>query len=43
MLFRSSSFFRPGAPEGRKYVRFAFCKRQETLEAAVERLAKLTQ
>ena len=38
-----SSFFRPGAPEGRKYVRFAFCKRQETLEAAVERLAKLTQ
>ena len=38
-----SSFFRPGAPEGRKYVRFAFCKRQETLEAAVERLARLSR
>jgi aspartate/methionine/tyrosine aminotransferase len=36
-----SSFFRPGAPEGRKYVRFAFCKTQATLEAAVARLAKL--
>ncbi|HVZ48336.1 MAG TPA: aminotransferase class I/II-fold pyridoxal phosphate-dependent enzyme [Gemmatimonadaceae bacterium] len=36
-----SSFFRPGAPEGRKYVRFAFCKTLATLEQAVERLAKL--
>ena len=32
-----SSFF--SEPErGRHYVRFAFCKRQETLEAAGERL-----
>jgi len=38
-----SSFFRPGAPEGRKYVRFAFCKTRATLEKAVERLAKLPQ
>lgn len=36
-----SSFFRPGAPEGRKYVRFAFCKQLSTLERAVERLANL--
>lgn len=36
-----SSFFRPGAPEGRKYVRFAFCKQLATLERAVERLATL--
>jgi N-succinyldiaminopimelate aminotransferase len=26
---------------GRWYVRFAFCKKKETLEAAVERLEKL--
>ncbi len=37
-----SSFFRPGAPEGRKYVRFAFCKQRSTLEKAVEKLARLT-
>ena len=36
-----SSFFRPGSAEGKRYVRFAFCKKQETLERAVERLAKL--
>ncbi len=36
-----SSFFRPGAAEGRKYVRFAFCKQLATLERAVERLATL--
>ena len=36
-----SSFFRPGAAEGRRYVRFAFCKRHETLEQAVTRLARL--
>jgi N-succinyldiaminopimelate aminotransferase len=27
--------------EGKTYVRFAFCKRQETLQAAVDRLSKL--
>jgi aminotransferase len=36
-----SSFYRPGSADGKKYVRFAFCKQQPTLEAAVERLAKL--
>jgi len=36
-----SSFFRPGSSSGSRYVRFAFCKQQATLEAAVERLAKL--
>ena len=36
-----SSFYRPNAPEGKRYVRFAFCKKQSTLEQAVERLAKL--
>ncbi len=36
-----SSFFRPGAPEGKKYVRFAFCKQRATLEKAVEKLSKL--
>jgi aminotransferase len=36
-----SSFFRPGSQGGARYVRFAFCKQQATLEAAVERLAKL--
>ncbi len=38
-----SSFFRPGAPEGKRYTRFAFCKTQATLEAAVEKLTKLTR
>ena len=33
-----SSFYRPGAADGKRYVRFAFCKKQETLMAAVERL-----
>ena len=36
-----SSFFRPGAPEGKHYVRFAFCKAQETLDHAAERLQSL--
>ena len=36
-----SSFFRPGSQDGRKYVRFAFCKRRATLEQAVEKLTKL--
>jgi aminotransferase len=36
-----SSFFRPGAPEGKRYVRFAFCKTQKTLDQAVERLQTL--
>lgn len=36
-----SSFYRPGAPGGKRFVRFAFCKKRETLEAAVERLGKL--
>lgn len=35
-----SSFFH-NAAAGRKYVRFAFCKKHETLERAVERLAAL--
>ena len=36
------SFFYPAHPEeGRKLIRFAFCKRLSTLEAAIERLAKL--
>ncbi len=33
-----SSFYRPGAADGKRYVRFAFCKKDETLAAAVERL-----
>ena len=36
-----SSFFRPGAPAGKRYVRFAFCKTQRTLEQAAERLLTL--
>jgi aspartate/methionine/tyrosine aminotransferase len=36
-----SSFYRPGAAEGKKFTRFAYCKRMETLERAVERLRKL--
>ncbi len=35
-----SSFYRPGAADGTRYVRFAFCKKQETLAAAVERLQR---
>ena len=34
-----SSFFRPGSTGGSKLVRFAFCKKHETLLAAGERLA----
>ena len=37
----ASSFYRPEASNGRSKIRFAFPKRLETLEAAVERLAKL--
>jgi aspartate/methionine/tyrosine aminotransferase len=33
-----SSFHRPGSTDGRRYVRFAFCKQQATLERAVEKL-----
>lgn len=36
-----SSFYHPGAPEGRRYTRFAFCKTQATLEAAAEKLSQL--
>jgi aminotransferase len=36
-----SSFYRPGHADGRRYVRFSFSKKLETLEAAVERLAGL--
>lgn len=36
-----SSFYRPKAPEGKRYTRFAFCKKHETLERAVEKLRKL--
>lgn len=36
-----SSFYRPGSPNGRKYIRFCFCKQMPTLEEAVKRLKKL--
>lgn len=36
-----SSFYRPGEPDGKKFVRFCFCKELSTLEAATERLGKL--
>lgn len=36
-----SSFYIGGNPEGRRFVRFAFCKKMETLEAAAKRLQKL--
>ena len=36
-----SSFFRADAPERSHYVRFAFCKTMDTLDAAAERLAGL--
>jgi aminotransferase len=35
-----SSFHRPGSPDGSHYVRFAFCKKEETLAAAAERLRR---
>jgi len=36
-----SSFFQADAGEGRRLARFAFCKRMETLEAAVDRLRRI--
>ncbi|HEX3043202.1 MAG TPA: aminotransferase class I/II-fold pyridoxal phosphate-dependent enzyme [Bacillota bacterium] len=36
-----SSFYRPGSPDGRRYIRFCFCKQMKTLEEAVKRLKKL--
>lgn len=36
-----SSFFLTEKDLGRKYVRFCFCKRDETLDAAIDRLGKL--
>lgn len=36
-----SSFYRPGGGDGKRYTRFAFCKKRETLERAVEQLSKL--
>lgn len=36
-----SSFYRPGAADGKRYIRFAFCKTRETLERAVENLSRL--
>ena len=36
-----SSFYRPGNPEGKRYTSFAFCKKHETLERAVENLSRL--
>lgn len=36
-----SSFYCPGSPDGRKLIRFCFCKQLATLEAAAERLARL--
>ena len=36
-----SSFFRQESTEGKKLIRFCFCKKFETLQAAAERLEKL--
>ncbi len=36
-----SSFYHPGAGRGKSMIRFAFCKKQETLDRAAERLAGL--
>lgn len=36
-----SSFYAASPEEGRRLIRFAFCKREETLEAAAARLQKL--
>jgi aspartate/methionine/tyrosine aminotransferase len=36
-----SSFYCPDSPDGKTLIRFCFCKELSTLEAAVERLAKL--
>ena len=37
-----SSFYHAGAGRGKNMIRFAFCKRQETLDQAAERLAGIT-
>ena len=37
-----SSFYSAGSGRGRNMIRFAFCKKQETLDHAAERLAGLT-
>jgi aspartate/methionine/tyrosine aminotransferase len=37
-----SSFYSPGSPDGRKLIRFCFCKELATLEAAAKRLKKLS-
>jgi aspartate/methionine/tyrosine aminotransferase len=37
-----SSFYHAGSAAGKTMIRFAFCKKQETLERAAERLAGLT-
>ena len=36
-----SSFYRPGATEGRSLIRFNYSKRMETLQAAAERLKQI--
>ncbi|MGI6093708.1 MAG: aminotransferase class I/II-fold pyridoxal phosphate-dependent enzyme [Veillonellaceae bacterium] len=36
-----SSFYRNETPDGKKFVRFCFCKEMSTLKTAVERLQKL--
>ena len=36
-----STFYRDGQADGKKFVRFCFCKQMATLEAAAERLKKL--
>ena len=36
-----SSFYRPGHPDAKKFIRFCFCKEMATLQAAVEKLQKL--
>jgi aspartate/methionine/tyrosine aminotransferase len=37
-----SSFYHAGAGRGKSMIRFAFCKKQETLDRAAERLTGLT-
>ena len=36
-----SSFYRPGHPDAKKFIRFCFCKEMSTLQAAVAKLQKL--
>lgn len=36
-----STFYRAGEPDGKRYVRFCFCKEFSTLQTAANRLAKL--